>query len=151
MSPQTVTGHFYGSVLVYLEYCRSSYGVWTAYHWLDIRFVLQNLSSLDQLLSAITALPLAGILFGSVRYTLSQSLCTSFSASCLQFIKLSIHPSSVGIEAGSVAGDNRCGSGSFPISTSIFVSILARGCENCMGEFKESRGQQGRKDVEKVA
>ena len=40
-------------------------------------------------------------------HTLSHSLCTSFSASCLQFIKLSIHPSSVGIDAGSVAGESR--------------------------------------------
>ena len=56
--------------------------------------------------------------------TLSHSLCTSVSASCLQFIKLSIQPSRVGIDAGSDAGDNRWGSGSFPTSTSIFESII---------------------------
>ncbi len=38
--------------------------------------------------------------------TLSVNLRTSVSDSCLQLIKLSIHPSSVGIEAGSVAGDS---------------------------------------------
>lgn len=66
----------------------------------------------------------AGGVANCFQHTRSHSLCTSFSASCLQFIKLSIHPSSVGIDAGSVAGDSRWGSGSFPISTSIFESIL---------------------------
>lgn len=58
------------------------------------------------------------------RHTLSHNLWTSFSASCLQFIKLSIQPSRVGIDAGSVAGDNLCGSGAFPMSKSIFESII---------------------------
>ena len=61
----------------------------------------------------------------TLRRTLSHSLCTSFSASCLQFIKLSIHPSSVGMDAGSVAGESLWGSGNLPMSTSIFESILA--------------------------
>jgi hypothetical protein len=38
----------------------------------------------------------------------------------LQVIKLSIHPSSVGIEAGSVAGDNLAGSG---FTSSILTSM----------------------------
>ena len=38
--------------------------------------------------------------------TRSHSRCTSLSASCLQFIRLSIHPSKVGIDAGSAAGDS---------------------------------------------
>lgn len=59
------------------------------------------------------------------RRTLSQSRCTSFSANCLQLIKLSIQPSKVGIDAGSVAGERRGGSGTLAISTStIFESIL---------------------------
>ena len=56
--------------------------------------------------------------------TLSQSLETSFSASCLQFIRFSIQPSSVGIDPGSVVGDSLCGSGIFPTSTSILESII---------------------------
>lgn len=55
--------------------------------------------------------------------TLSQSLETSFSASCLQFIRFSIQPSSVGIDPGSVVGDSLCGSGIFPTSISILESI----------------------------
>ena len=68
-----------------------------------------------------------------IKHTLSHSLCTSFSANCLQFIKLSIHPSSVGIDAGSVAGDRRCGSGNLPISTSILESMIAWLCDNLEG------------------
>lgn len=53
--------------------------------------------------------------------TLSQSLCTSASASCLQLIKLSIHPSSVGMVAGSLmTGDTSVGG--LPTS-SILVSM----------------------------
>lgn len=68
-----------------------------------------------------------------LKHTLSHSLCTSFSANCLQFIKLSIHPSSVGIDAGSVAGDRRCGSGNFPMSTSILESIVVWLCDSSVG------------------
>lgn len=57
-------------------------------------------------------------------HTLSHNLWTSFSANCLQFIRLSIQPSKVGIDAGSEAGESRVGSGSLPTSTSIFESIL---------------------------
>ena len=56
--------------------------------------------------------------------TLSHNLDTSISVNCLQFIKFSIHPSSVGIEPGSVVGESLWGSGIFPTSTSIFESIL---------------------------
>ena len=56
-------------------------------------------------------------------HTFSQSLCTSVSANCLHVIKLSIHPSRVGIEAGSEAGDNLDGSGARPTS-SILVSMM---------------------------
>ncbi len=75
-----------------------------------------------------------------IRHTLSHSLCTSFSANCLQFIKLSIHPSSVGIDAGSVAGDRRCGSGNFPMSTSILESMIAWLCDSLEGI--DSRGRR---------
>lgn len=56
-------------------------------------------------------------------HTLSQSFETSLSANCLQFIKLSIQPSNVGIDAGSEAGDNLVDSAGLPISTSIFESM----------------------------
>jgi hypothetical protein len=56
--------------------------------------------------------------------TRSHSLCTSLSASCLQFMRFSIQPSKVGIDPGSVVGDSRCGSDIFPTSTSIFASIV---------------------------
>lgn len=57
--------------------------------------------------------------------TLSHSLCTSLSANCLQLIRLSIQPSSVGIEAGSDGGaeDSCMGSGIF--TSSMFVSMMA--------------------------
>lgn len=55
--------------------------------------------------------------------TLSHSLWTSVSANCLHCIKFSIHPSSVGMVAGSSGTEDICpGSGNFPTS-SIFVSI----------------------------
>lgn len=57
------------------------------------------------------------------RRTFSHSLWTSTSASCLQFIKLSIHPSSVGMVAGSrLAGASSAGTRP---TSSMFVSILA--------------------------
>jgi len=52
----------------------------------------------------------------------SQSRMTSCSASCLQFIKLSIQPSSVGIVAGSWVGADGRSAGTRPTS-SIFVSM----------------------------
>lgn len=73
--------------------------------------------------------------------TFSQSLCTSTSASCLHVIRLSIHPSRVGMDAGSVAGDNLDGSGALPTS-SILVSMMsllrcgAQGCECYGGELE---------------
>jgi hypothetical protein len=69
------------------------------------------------------------------RLTLSHNLCTSFSASCLQFIKFSIQPSRVGMEPGSVVGDSRCGSGDRAVSISMLFSIVA---------LWETRGQRGR-------
>ena len=39
-------------------------------------------------------------------------------------MRLSIQPSSVGMDAGSEAGESRLGSGNLPTSTSIFESIL---------------------------
>jgi hypothetical protein len=55
--------------------------------------------------------------------TLSHKRETSLSASCLQFIRLSIQPSRVGIDPGSDVGDSLCGSGILPTSISIFESI----------------------------
>lgn len=58
----------------------------------------------------------------SVMLTLSQSLWTSASANCLQLIKLSIQPSSVGMVAGSL-GTGDTSAGALPTS-SIFVSMM---------------------------
>jgi hypothetical protein len=54
----------------------------------------------------------------AMSHTLSHSLCTSLSASCLQLMRLSIQPSSVGIVVGSdVGADDSCmGSGIFTSS-----------------------------------
>lgn len=63
------------------------------------------------------------------RRTFSHSLCTSASASCLQFIRLSIQPSSVGMVVGSRAGWADSSVGTRPTS-SMFVSMarMADGC-----------------------
>ena len=70
-----------------------------------------------------------------VKHTLSHNLCTSASDSCLHCIKLSIQPSSAGIEGGSVCEGTSAGSGRFFCTSSIFTSIasasrciLACGC-----------------------
>lgn len=55
--------------------------------------------------------------------TFSQSLCTSASASCLQVIRLSIHPSRVGMVVGSVVGAGARSVGTRPTS-SMLVSML---------------------------
>lgn len=69
--------------------------------------------------------------------TLSQSLWTSASASCLQFIKLSIQPSSVGIEAGSFwTGDTSAGA--LPTS-SMLVSMM---CDAAVGGGRCGRGTE---------
>jgi len=55
--------------------------------------------------------------------TFSHNRCTSTSANCLHCMRLSIHPSSVGIEAGSDAGDSLAGSGA-RLTSSILVSMI---------------------------
>lgn len=67
------------------------------YHGLHIRFFLQHLSCLLQSQQVFELI--------QDNLTLSHNLNTSLSASCLQFIRLSIHPSSVGIDWVSVTGD----------------------------------------------
>jgi hypothetical protein len=66
-------------------------------------------------------------------HTLSHSLCTSLSASCLQLIRLSIQPSNVGIVVGSEVGaDDSCiGSGIF--TSSMLVSMVAGGAPGVVG------------------
>lgn len=107
-----------------------------SYHWLDIRFFLQYLACLSSILSAqhlhrhwIHEIEIK--LKGCSRrvrhktHTFSHNLWTSTSASCLQAIKLSIHPSKVGIDAGSaVVEGSLAGSGNLPTS-SMLVSILS--------------------------
>lgn len=63
------------------------------------------------------------LLLSKVSPTLSHNLCTSLSASCLQLIKLSIQPSSVGIVVGSVAGTDDICIGSV-LTSSMLVSML---------------------------
>lgn len=93
-------------------------------HGLHIRLISQHFPSLAATpVSAIALIAIIRDMVGSDIRTLSHSLCTSFSASCLQLIRFSIQPSKVGIDWGSDVGDSRWGSGSFPISTSIFESI----------------------------
>lgn len=67
----------------------------------------------------------------AMSHTLSHSLCTSLSASCLQLMRLSIQPSSVGIVVGSdVGADDSCmGSGIF--TSSILVSMVAGRRDRC--------------------
>jgi hypothetical protein len=57
--------------------------------------------------------------------TRSHSRRTSSSANCLQVIKLSIHPSRVGMDPGSLVGDRRCGSGDRAVSISMLLSIAS--------------------------
>jgi len=61
---------------------------------------------------------------GEPSHTLSHKRKTSLSASCLQFIRLSIQPSKVGMDCVSVTGDKPCGWAGLPTSTSIFESML---------------------------
>lgn len=56
-------------------------------------------------------------------HTLSQSLCTSLSTSCLQFIRLSIQPSRVGMVVGSEVGAEESCIGSGILTSSILVSM----------------------------
>lgn len=56
-------------------------------------------------------------------HTFSHNRCTSTSANCLQVMRLSIHPSKVGIGAASDAGEILAGSGALPTS-SILVSMI---------------------------
>src|SRR4051812_24578229 len=95
------------------------------YHRLHIRLVLQDLSCLITRgqSKSLGMTPPPGLSKSANVNTLSQSLCTSCSASCLHVIKLSIHPSRIGIDAGSVVGDSLVGDGTLPTS-SMFVSIV---------------------------
>jgi hypothetical protein len=102
------------------------------YHWLHIRLFLEYFSSLYA--NRTSAKPYeesARSMF--VPITFSHNLCTSLSTSCLHFMRFSIHPSRVGIDAGSVDGtDDNCeGSGIF--TSSIFVSMIVVGGERCEG------------------
>lgn len=122
MSPQTVTGHFCR------RNCQSFGQVLCIYRHLPLAarsILLVILLGPDDM--GISSNLLHATLF-SVNHTLSHSLETSTSASCLQFMRLSIQPSSVGIDPGSLVGDSLCGSGIFPTSTSIFDSISKSLC-----------------------
>jgi hypothetical protein len=128
------------------------------YHWLHIRLFLEYFSSLYA--NRTSAKPYeesARSMF--VPITFSHNLCTSLSTSCLHFMRFSIHPSRVGIDAGSVDGtDDNCeGSGIF--TSSMFVSMIvvgggsvARGffppCTGPMTCNKETGSHVGRWDCE---
>lgn len=76
--------------------------------------------------------------------TFSQSLCTSVSLSCLQFMRLSIQPSRVGTDAGSVCtGDTSAGA--LPTS-SILVSMMLQGF-GCRAACCCSEGRRCKNDV----
>jgi hypothetical protein len=73
----------------------------------------------------------ADFLRQAVSHTFSHSLCTSLSASCLQLIRLSIQPSSVGIVVGSdVGADDSC-MGSGILTSSMLVSMAAGRRNRC--------------------
>lgn len=90
--------------------------------------------------------------------TLSQSRCTSSSFSCLQLIRLSIQPSSVGTVVGSALRvDSWLGSGSFPTSSMLVSMVCSVG--GSLGDAavfedeqqrggKRSRPGLGRNDVQ---
>lgn len=61
------------------------------------------------------------------RLTLSQSLWTSDSASCLQDIKLSIQPSRVGMVVGSRLRTGEASAGARPTSSILVSMALGRG------------------------
>lgn len=56
--------------------------------------------------------------------TRSHNRRTSSSANCLHVIKLSIHPSSVGMDPGSLVGERWCGSGDLAVSISMLLSMV---------------------------
>ena len=66
----------------------------------------------------------AGLPHDKTVLTLSHNLRTSLSANCLQFIRLSIQPSKVGMDWVSETGDKPWGCAGLPTSTSIFESML---------------------------
>lgn len=104
-----MTGHFWPlSVDVLRQAARSTH------HRLHVGLVLQDFPRLR--LSATKPER------SQSRPTLSQSLDTSASDSCLQFIRFSIQPSSVGIEPGSCVRDSLCGSAGLLTSMSILLS-----------------------------
>lgn len=88
---------------------------------MDVRLVLQYFSCLfvRQVSQSFSRFDIHLRMFLN-RHTLSQSRETSFSASCLQLIKLSIHPSNVGMEPGSFTGERPCGCAGLLTSKSIF-------------------------------
>ena len=89
------------------------------YHWLDIRLLLQNLSCLQSPNRQFESRPRS-----NKEPTRSHSRRTSSSANCLHVIKLSIQPSKVGMEPGSLAGDRWCGSGDRAVSISMLLSMV---------------------------
>lgn len=143
MSPHTVTGHFYQSwsapVAAAKKMSSRSWGENTTrpreetYNGLHVRFFLQHFPCLcrsskkkihrqNHMASSFFE---STMIAGERSRTRSHSLRTSSSASCLQLIRFSIHPSSVGIDPGSVVGDRWWGSGERAASISMLLSIAA--------------------------
>lgn len=77
-------------------------------------------------------------------HTFSHNRCTSASDSCLQAIKLSIHPSRVPMFGASTGAEISCDSGILPTS-SILISILS----NAMFRRDRYAGRNGFSDVAK--
>ena len=121
MSPQTVTGHFC-RVCQWAGRVRQQPDRESTYHWLHIRFLLQYLSCLQD--THIINLGTSSVP-GKRKPTRSHRRRTSSSANCLQVIKLSIQPSRVGMDPGSLVGDRWCGSGDRAVSISMLLSIAS--------------------------
>lgn len=94
------------------------------YNWLHVRLILEYFAGLWYNRCQKTQ-PFTIFQRERAAHTLSHSLCTSLSANCLQFIRLSIQPSRVGIVVGSdVGADDSC-MGSGILTSSMLVSMIA--------------------------
>ena len=100
------------------------------YNGLYIGLFGQDFAGLPRLASALIGVDRSD--------TFSQRRCTSFSSSCLHFIKSSIHESSVGMDAGSVSGTTDACIGSV-IFTSSMLTSMAR-ARLAMTALRRQRG-----------
>lgn len=122
MSPQTVTGHFYSDICQWAG--RSGQPPDREQHTTGCTLDSSCNTSLawtTHMINLNSSLPLCQ----NKGPTRSHSRRTSSSANCLQVIKLSIQPSKVGMDPGSLVGDKWCGSGDRAVSISMLLSIAS--------------------------